>query len=66
MSDIDPVEFGKLVNAVETLDRTVKILQCQVSELTSIAEKGRGAWWAAMALAGAFGASIHSIREFLR
>ena len=66
MSDIDPVEFGKLVNAVENLTTSVETLERKVEELTDLAAKGRGAWWAAMGLASLIGASVHSLKDFLK
>lgn len=66
MTEIDPVQFGKLVNAVETLTKTVGTLESKVAELTDLASKGRGAWWAAMGLAGLIGAAVHSLKDFLK
>lgn len=66
MSEIDPVEFGKLVNAVDNLRGSVETLEVKVAELTDLAAKGRGAWWAAMGLAGLIGAGVHSLKDLVK
>lgn len=63
MSEIDPVEFGRLVQAVATLTVSVGTLEKKVDDLTELAAKGRGAWWAAMGLASIAGAFSHAIAK---
>lgn len=42
MSDIDPVQFGKLINAVDNLERCVETLSDQVDTLNQQMTSGKG------------------------
>jgi hypothetical protein len=58
MSDIDPVAFGKLQERVDYLVNGMETLQKQVTELTSLAERSKGALWIGMTLASLIGAIL--------
>lgn len=45
MTEIDPVEFGRLSAQVDTLERQVTALQADVKTLLELANKGRGGLW---------------------
>lgn len=45
MSDIDPVEYGKLTATVESLDERVKSLEADIKQLLELANKGKGGLW---------------------
>lgn len=63
MSDIDPVQFGKLINAVETLEENVATLSAQVQALNSQITSGKGVALGLMITAGGLGAGITKIFE---
>ena len=63
MSDIDPVQFGKLINAVETLEENVATLSAQVQALNSQLTSGKGVALGLMITAGGLGAGITKIFE---
>lgn len=67
MSSIDPRDFGLLEGQVEALraelkthkdesQRAMAEANRKIDELLTLANKGRGAWWAALTAASAFGA----------
>lgn len=49
-------EFGALEAHVSQLEKKVESLEEKVDQLLSLANKGKGAWWAALTAASAFGA----------
>lgn len=65
MSTIDPREFGALEARVESIQQelaehkreskqALAEATAKIDELLVLANKGRGAWWAALTLASAF------------
>ena len=58
MSDIDPIEYGKLVNSVENLERKVDAMEADIKKLLAMAERSRGSLWALMGVASVAGAFI--------
>jgi len=65
MSDIDPVEYGKLVNSVENLERKVDSLEIDIKKLVAMAERSKGSLWALMAVASVAGAFISYVSEMV-
>jgi hypothetical protein len=63
MSEIDPVQFGKLLNAVETLETNVATLTNQVQQLNSQITGGKGIAMGLMITAGGLGAGITKLLE---
>jgi hypothetical protein len=63
MSDIDPVQFGKLINAVETLETQVKELSGQVQSLNAQITGGKGVVMGLLIAAGGVGAAITKVIE---
>lgn len=57
----DPYKYGKLVATVESLEKKVDKLEQGMEELLELANKGRGGFWAGMAVVSA----ISSIVGFL-
>jgi hypothetical protein len=55
MADIDPVEYGKLVNAVENLEIKVNTMEADIKKLVAMAERSKGSLWAIMGAASVFG-----------
>lgn len=64
-TELDPVQFGKLINAVETLETKVDSLSSQVAELNGKMASGKGVMIGMIIVAGGFGASAHKLIEFL-
>ena len=63
MADIDPVEYGKLVNSVENLERKVDSLEVDIKKLVAMAERSKGSLWALMGVASVAGALISYMTE---
>lgn len=66
MSDMDPIEFGRLQQNVEQLGHDMKALRAEhreelrnlyakIDDLTALANKGRGAFWFAGLAWGSLG-----------
>jgi hypothetical protein len=65
MSDINPVEYGKLVNAVENLEHKVNSMDNDIKRLVAMAERSKGSLWALMGVASVAGAFIGWLTEFI-
>ena len=65
MSDINPVEYGKLVNAVENLENKVNSMDADIKRLVAMAERSKGSLWALMGVASVAGAFISYLSELL-
>ena len=65
MVDIDPIEYGKLVNSVENLERKVDALEVDIKKLVAMAERSKGSLWALMGVASVAGAFISYISEMV-
>jgi uncharacterized protein with PhoU and TrkA domain len=58
MSDINPIEYGKLVQSVDNLERKVDALEVDIKKLVAMAERSKGSLWALMGVASVAGAFI--------
>jgi hypothetical protein len=65
MTNIDPVEYGKLVNSVENLERKVDSLEVDIKKLVAMAERSKGSLWALMGVASVAGAFISYVSEMV-
>ncbi len=65
MTDIDPIEYGKLVNSVENLERKVDALEVDIKKLVAMAERSKGSLWALMGVASVAGAFISYISDMI-
>lgn len=63
MSDINPVEYGKLVNAVENLENKVNSMDTDIKRLVAMAERSKGSLWALMGVASVAGAFISYLAD---
>lgn len=63
MSEIDPVEFGKLVQAVETMSIQMDSLTTQVDQLKQTISGGRGLILGIVIAAGGMGAAASKLVE---
>ena len=65
MADIDPVEYGKLVNAVENLENKVNSMDNDIKKLVAMAERSKGSLWAIMGAASVFGGFVTWIADLV-
>ena len=67
MSDVNPVEFGKLINAVETLTSEVESLRTEVKTMKEQMTGARGVAVGLMLAAGGVGAgATHFIERLFK
>lgn len=55
MTDINPVEFGKMKEQIEHLQKTQDELQKDMKEMLALANQGRGGFWMGMSIAAFIG-----------
>ena len=65
MNEINPIEYGKLVNSVDNLERKVDAMEVDIKKLVAMAERSKGSLWALMGVASVAGAFISYMTEFL-
>ena len=65
MSEINPIEYGKLVQSVDSLERKVDALEVDIKKLVAMAERSKGSLWALMGVASVAGAFISYISEMV-
>jgi uncharacterized protein with PhoU and TrkA domain len=65
MADIDPIEYGKLVNSVENLERKVDAMEIDIKKLLAMAERSKGSLWALMGVASVAGAFISYMTDII-
>jgi uncharacterized protein with PhoU and TrkA domain len=63
MTDINPVEYGKLVQSVDNLERKVDAMEVDIKKLVAMAERSKGSLWALMGVASVAGAFISYMTE---
>jgi hypothetical protein len=63
-SGIDLYKYGKLVATVESLEKKVDKLEAGMEELLELANKGRGGFWAGMAVVSAISSIIGFIAHW--
>jgi uncharacterized protein with PhoU and TrkA domain len=63
MSEINPVEYGKLVQSVDNLERKVDAMEVDIKKLVAMAERSKGSLWALMGVASVAGAFISYMTE---
>lgn len=63
-TEIDPVKYGVLWQKVQDLDKKVDKLERGMDELLALANKGRGGFWAGMALVSAVSSAIGYFSNF--
>ena len=58
MDNIDPVEYGKLLEKVEALEEKVGSMESDLKQLLALANKSRGAFWVGLSVASFVGALV--------
>ena len=64
MSEINPVEYGKLVQSVDNLERKVDAMEVDIKHLVAMAERSKGSLWALMGVASLVGGIISLVTDF--
>jgi uncharacterized protein with PhoU and TrkA domain len=65
MNEINPIEYGKLVQSVDSLERKVDALEVDIKKLVAMAERSKGSLWALMGVASVAGAFISYMTELV-
>jgi tetrahydromethanopterin S-methyltransferase subunit G len=65
MINIDPVEYGKLISKVESLEKKIDKMESAIDELLALANKGRGGFWMGMLIASFIGAIISYVSRYM-
>lgn len=65
MNEINPVEYGKLVQSVDNLERKVDAMEVDIKKLLAMAERSKGSLWALMGVASVAGAFISYMTDIL-
>ena len=63
--EIDPVKFGVTWQKVEAMEYEVAELRKDVKQLLELANKGRGGFWAGMAIVSAFSTFIGFMSHYI-
>mgnify|MGYP000229733179 FL=1 len=58
MNDINPVEFGKMKEQIEHLQKGQDELRKDMKEILALAERSKGGFWIAISCAAFFGSLI--------
>jgi uncharacterized protein with PhoU and TrkA domain len=65
MNDINPIEYGKLVQSVDNLERKVDAMEVDIKKLVAMAERSKGSLWALMGVASVAGAFISYMTDII-
>ena len=65
MTEIDPVECGKLLSKVDHLEASVSKLGRDVEQLLELANRSRGGFWAGMTIAASIGGIVTWVSDHL-
>ncbi|CAB5218114.1 hypothetical protein UFOVP202_54 [uncultured Caudovirales phage] len=63
--EIDPIKFGVTWQKVEAMEHEVAELRKDVKALLELANKGRGGFWAGMAIVSAFSTFIGFVAHYI-
>jgi hypothetical protein len=63
--ELDPIKFGITIQKVEAMEHEVAELRKDVKQLLELANKGRGGFWAGMAIVSAFSTFIGFIAHYV-
>jgi len=62
---IDPVEYGQLIQKVDQLSHQVDKLESGMEELLALANKGRGGFWAGMVIVSALSTFVGFVSHYI-
>ena len=58
MTDINPIEFGKMKEQIEQLQKGQDELRKDMKEMLALAERSKGGFWMGMAIASFIGGLV--------
>lgn len=65
MNEFDPVQYGKLLQAVEQMESEMKDIRKDLKELVELANKSKGGFWVTLGVASFIGAIFsYILRDF--
>lgn len=56
--NVDPVEYGRLISTVESLEKKVDAMEADIKALLALANKSKGGFWIGMTIASFVGGFI--------
>ena len=62
---IDPVEYGQLIQKVDQLSHQVDKLESGMEELLALANKGRGGFWVGMMIVSSLSAVVGYVTHLI-
>ena len=65
MHEIDPIEYGRLIQAVEELQRKVNSMDDDLKKLVSLADQSKGGFWMGMIIASVIGGLLTFVGNLL-
>ena len=66
MSEIDPVQYGKLIAQVENLTDKVDSMDSDIKALLELANKSKGGFWMGMTIASMAGGALTWVVSHLK
>lgn len=60
---IDPIEYGRLLSKVESLETKVNDMDRDIKQLLALANQSKGGFWAGMMIASGLGAIVGWITQ---
>ena len=63
--ELDPIKFGITIQKVEAMEHEVAELRKDVKALLELANKGRGGFWAGMAVVSAFSTFVGFMSHYI-
>ena len=56
--NVDPIEYGRLISTVESLEKKVDAMEADIKALLALANKSKGGFWMGMTIASFVGGFI--------
>lgn len=55
---VDPIEYGRLISKVESLEKKVDNMEADIKKLLALAHQGKGGIWAGIYIAAALSGAL--------
>lgn len=55
---VDPIEYGRLISKVESLEKKVDNMEADIKKLLALAHQGKGGIWAGIYIAAALSSVV--------
>lgn len=56
--NVDPIEYGRLISTVESLEKKVDAMEADIKALLALANKSKGGFWMGMTIASFVGGLV--------